>query len=89
MKQPIVGYHCDADDDWVARLDCGHFQHVRHSPPWVYRDWAITSSGRMKMLGFNLECVKCDEGAPRDFQSMRNADSSERERPNSTPRKDI
>jgi len=34
MKQPIIGYHKDEKDDWVAELRCGHNQHVRHNPPW-------------------------------------------------------
>ncbi|MCV6623091.1 MAG: DUF3565 domain-containing protein, partial [Cellvibrionaceae bacterium] len=37
MKQPIVGYHQDEENHWVARLACGHFQHVRHDPPWTNR----------------------------------------------------
>ena len=24
MKRKIVGYHIDADGDWVAELECGH-----------------------------------------------------------------
>jgi hypothetical protein len=26
----IVGFHQDTEGDWVAELDCGHRQHVRH-----------------------------------------------------------
>ena len=66
MQQPIVGYHKDEEDHWVAELDCGHFQHVRHDPPKVSRPWVLTDEGRTEMLDYNLECKKCDIGAPPD-----------------------
>ncbi len=66
MKQPITGYHKDEEDHWVAELNCGHFQHVRHNPPWTSRPWVITKEGRDDMLGFELKCKKCDEDAPPD-----------------------
>lgn len=66
MKQPITGFHTDAQDDWVAELACGHFQHVRHSPPWQNRPWVETQAGRAEKLGLPLNCKKCDEGAPKD-----------------------
>ena len=66
MKQAIVGYHRDDENHWVAELACGHFQHVRHNPPWVIRPWVISEAGRGAMLGQVLQCKKCDCGAPRD-----------------------
>lgn len=66
MKQAITGYHRDEEGHWVAALACGHFQHVRHQPPWVCRPWVTTDTGRDSMLGFELECRKCDTGAPQD-----------------------
>ncbi|KUJ83167.1 DUF3565 domain-containing protein [Microbulbifer flavimaris] len=66
MQQPITGYHRDEEGHWVAELACGHFQHVRHDPPWQNRPWVITDSGRAGMRGECLECKKCDEGAPPD-----------------------
>jgi len=66
MKQKIVGYHKDDEDYWVAELACGHFQHVRHNPPMVSRPWVLTDEGREGMLGYELGCKKCDEGAPKD-----------------------
>lgn len=66
MKQPITGYHKDDENHWVAQLACGHNQHVRHDPPWVNRPWVVTVEGRQSMLGFELDCVKCDDGAPAD-----------------------
>ena len=61
MKQPIVGFHKDEEDDWVADLACGHTQHVRHNPPWQLRrkadrsilvmNWSVkfvTEKGKLK-----------------------------------------
>lgn len=66
MKQNIVAYHKDDEGHWVADLVCGHFQHVRHNPPMVSRPWVLAEEGRNSMLGHELECKKCDEGAPVD-----------------------
>ena len=63
MKQPITGYHKDEECHWVAQLACGHNQHVRHDPPWVNRPWVVSEDGRESMIGFELDCKKCDEGA--------------------------
>ncbi|MBW0148447.1 DUF3565 domain-containing protein [Marinobacter arenosus] len=68
MKQPITGYHRDEENHWVAQLACGHNQHVRHDPPWVNRPWVLTDEGRHSMLGVELECKKCNQGAPPDRQ---------------------
>jgi len=67
MEQPIVGYHKDEEDHWVAELVCRHNQHVRHQPPWFNRPWVTTPEGRDSMLGFRLNCKKCDQGAPPDL----------------------
>lgn len=67
MKQGISGYHKDDEEHWVAELVCGHFQHVRHDPPWVNRPWVITEQGRKSMLGFLLDCKKCDQGLAPDI----------------------
>lgn len=66
MKQPIIGYHKDEENHWVARLACGHNQHVRHDPPWVVRHWVTTEMGRSAMLETSLNCVKCDRIEPAD-----------------------
>ncbi len=60
MKQPIVGFHKDEKEDWVADLACGHTQHVRHDPPWQLRPWVVTKKGREQYLGHELECKICD-----------------------------
>src|SRR6185312_9250223 len=39
VQRKITGYHRDDEQHWVAELDCGHNQHVRHNPPWVSRPW--------------------------------------------------
>ncbi|TAM45803.1 MAG: DUF3565 domain-containing protein [Gammaproteobacteria bacterium] len=61
MLRQIVGYHQDEHGDWVADLECGHAQHVRHRPPWINRPWAITAEGRARHLGKLLRCKKCRE----------------------------
>lgn len=66
MKQPISGYHQDSEEDWVAELACGHFQHVRHKPPFINRPWVVTEAGRQSMLGYPLRCKKCLRGEPKD-----------------------
>lgn len=60
VKRAIVGFHLDEFRDWVASLDCGHDQHVRHRPPFVMRPWTETRAGRDSMLGRELDCVRCD-----------------------------
>jgi len=68
VNNAIVDYHQDEDNHWVARLSCGHFQHVRHNPPWSNREWVISVEGRQSMLGYKLNCKKCDEGVAKDFE---------------------
>lgn len=60
MKRAILGFHRDARGDWVADLDCGHGQHVRHRPPFVNRPWVDCETTRSGMLGTELDCVRCD-----------------------------
>ncbi|RQP26545.1 DUF3565 domain-containing protein [Piscinibacter terrae] len=69
MERKIVGFHLDEENDWVAELECGHNQHVRHNPPWINRPWVVTPEGRAKVLGQVLKCKRCDDGAPRDWFS--------------------
>ena len=66
MKHAIIGYHKDQENHWVAELDCGHNQHVRHEPPWTNRHWVETAQGRNTKLGFQLDCKKCDRNEPKD-----------------------
>ncbi len=65
MQQRITGFHPDEEGHWVAELECGHQQHVRHDPPWQVRTWVRSEEGRLSRLNTMLECPKCDEaGAP-------------------------
>ncbi|MCT8987282.1 DUF3565 domain-containing protein [Shewanella phaeophyticola] len=66
MQQQIVGYHLDEELHWGAELACGHFQHVRHDPPWTVREWVTTERGREQHLGIRLNCKKCDREQPVD-----------------------
>ncbi len=59
----ISGFHQDDDGHWVAELDCGHSQHVRHKPPLQSRPWVVTEDGRRDKLGETLPCKLC--GMPR------------------------
>ncbi|MBI3897990.1 MAG: DUF3565 domain-containing protein [Gammaproteobacteria bacterium] len=59
MKRRIVGFHKDERNDWVADLECGHAQHVRHRPPWINRPWVITAEGRKSRVGARLNCKQC------------------------------
>ena len=61
MQRKITGFHLDEEGHWVAELECGHNQHVRHDPPYVERPWVITEHGRRSRLGQELNCVRCDE----------------------------
>jgi hypothetical protein len=61
MERKIIDYHQDEYGDWVADLDCGHGQHVRHQPPFINRPWVTTEEGRRSKMGVVLNCVKCDQ----------------------------
>lgn len=63
-ERAIIGFHRDELNDWVADLECGHSQHVRHQPPWQERPWTMTVDGRKSQLGQTLKCKKCGENAP-------------------------
>jgi len=61
MKQKITGFKQDEFQHWVAILACGHTQHVRHDPPWQTRPWVVNEQGRSEKIGYELDCVVCDE----------------------------
>jgi len=60
----VVGFHRDDEGHWVAELDCGHGQHMRHQPPLVSRPWVLTDEGRAAFVGQELVCVRCAEPEP-------------------------
>lgn len=68
-QRKIVGFHTDEENHWVAELDCGHNQHVRHNPPLSYRPWVLTELGRKEKLGEILNCLKCQDSS-NDFSSQ-------------------
>jgi hypothetical protein len=59
IERAIIGFHLDDEGHWVADLECGHTQHVRHDPPWQVRPWVTTPEGRASRLGGQLACVLC------------------------------
>ena len=67
MKGKITGFDQDDDGYWRAKLDCRHYQHVRHDPPLIVREWTLTEAGRASRIGQELECKKCDERSLPDF----------------------
>ncbi|SOZ37560.1 DUF3565 domain-containing protein [Cupriavidus neocaledonicus] len=64
MERSIVGFRRDDEGHWVAELDCGHGQHVRHDPPWQSRPWTQSEAGRAAMIGTRVNCLKCDRNEP-------------------------
>lgn len=64
MRQKITGFHLDEYEHWVADLACGHTQHVRHDPPWQSRPWVISDQKRLEKIGFELDCIVCDDVGP-------------------------
>lgn len=61
MQRTIVGFHQDEERNWVADLDCGHGQHMRHNPPFFERPWVVEEETRNARIGEKLACVKCDQ----------------------------
>jgi uncharacterized protein DUF3565 len=59
VERRIVGFRQDLEQDWIAELECGHTQHVRHMPPWQVRPWVVTAEGRANRLGTCLPCRAC------------------------------
>lgn len=56
IRRKIIDYHLDEASDWIADLECGHQQHVRHNPPWTNRHWVTTPQGRLDHTGHALLC---------------------------------
>ena len=69
VQRRITGFHMDVERQWVAELECGHTQHVRHDPPWQVREWVLSEEGRRAFLGAALECVSCASVGPQEQQS--------------------
>jgi hypothetical protein len=58
-QRAIVGFHQDDEGHWVAELECGHTQHMRHAPPWQDRAWTQTAEGRARFIGVRIDCRYC------------------------------
>jgi Protein of unknown function (DUF3565) len=56
IRRKIIDYHLDEASDWIADLECGHQQHVRHNPPWTNRHWVTTPQGQLDHTGHALLC---------------------------------
>ena len=59
MDRKISGFFQDEDSYWVANLECGHKQHVRHNLPMISRPWVNSELGRQEHLGTWLKCKIC------------------------------
>jgi hypothetical protein len=57
MRRRIIGFHEDTEGHWVADLECGHAQHVRHEPPWQERSW-VPDAGRPRGHDRNLSRLR-------------------------------
>src|SRR6266850_655922 len=60
-ERNIVSFRQDQEEQWVAELECGHTQHLRHTPPWQMRPWVLTSEGWASRIGTRLPCRQCDD----------------------------
>jgi hypothetical protein len=63
----ITGFRQDEEGHWIAELECGHSQHMRHQPPWQVRPWVLTAEGRARYIGVAVPCRLClmrRDGAP-------------------------
>jgi Protein of unknown function (DUF3565) len=59
LPRKIVSFRRDEQSDWIADLECGHQQYVRHNPPWTERHWVTTAGGRQAHIGQELLCSAC------------------------------
>ena len=48
MDRRIAGFHQYEERFWVAELECGHNQHVRHKPTMILSSWVNDENGRKK-----------------------------------------
>lgn len=69
-ERRIIGFWQDEEQDWIADLECGHSQHVRHTPPWQVRPWVLTPEGRAGRLGTRLSCRACADAGPRMYDDL-------------------
>ena len=70
-QRAIVGFHQDDEGHWVAELECGHSQHMRHDPPWQDRAWVLTAEGRARFIGARIECRQCSPDNREDREAAK------------------
>jgi tellurite methyltransferase len=58
-QSAITGFQRESDTAWVAELDCGHTQHIRHAPPFKLAPWVVDEQGRAEHVGALLSCPLC------------------------------
>ena len=58
-ESKVRAFHQDEEGAWVAELECGHAQHVRHRPPMETREWVLTEEGRQTKVGASFPCRYC------------------------------
>ena len=66
MKRRILTVRADPAEPgaWIAELECGHTQHVRHEPPFRDRPWVRSEAGRAQSIGVPIDCPRCEEEGP-------------------------
>jgi Protein of unknown function (DUF3565) len=47
------GFYQDGEGHWAARLEFGHWQYVRHDPPWTAREWVMSEEGKRAYWEFD------------------------------------
>ena len=60
VARRITGFPRDEEGHWVAELECGHGQHVRHDPPWQSRPWVTSAVVRVTRPITRVEIVVAD-----------------------------
>lgn len=55
----IISFQRESDTAWVAQLDCGHTQHIRHAPPFKLAPWVVGEQARAERIGALLPCPLC------------------------------
>ena len=65
VERSITGFVLVEEGHWVALLDCGHRQHVRHDPPLTFRPVVLTEAGRRGLIGMELVCPEWMTAPPR------------------------
>jgi len=60
MDKKITSFYRDQEGEWVAKLECGHSQYVRHDPPKSVRPWMNDDDQRKQLIGTSINCIACE-----------------------------